>query len=40
MKRVRDNAVPLVREAGIDLSDQVSSVVASLHFSAPLPSAL
>ena len=33
--RVRDNAIPLIREAAIDLSDHLSPVVANLHFSSP-----
>src|ERR1039458_2052944 len=32
---VRDNAVSLVREAAVDLSDHFSVVVANLHFSSP-----
>jgi hypothetical protein len=32
---VRDNAIPLIREAAVDLSDHFSVVVANLHFSSP-----
>jgi hypothetical protein len=35
IERVRDNLLALVREAGIDLSDYFSFVVASLHFKPP-----
>src|ERR1700730_11579887 len=35
IERVRDNLLSLVRECGVDLSDQFSAVVATLHLTSP-----